>query len=117
MTGTLETPHVQQVSGIFQANLVAFEEEFELILVKKQICTYPLQDTMTDTLRIKASFNRGDTRRAPIEGVMPSNISSVVEFYRWWVLKSKIFDQKSIYSEETIVFFEYGEHQFVKNWA
>ena len=23
--------------------------------------------------------------------VMPSNISSVVEFQRWWVLKSKVF--------------------------
>ena len=33
-----------------------------------------------------------------------SNISSVVEFGRWWVLKSKIFGQKAIYSKETIVF-------------
>ena len=24
---------------------------------------------------------------------------------------------KSIYSKETIVFWEYGKHQFVKNWA
>ena len=28
------------------------------------------------------------------------NISSVVEFQRWWVLKSKIFGQESTYSKE-----------------
>ena len=32
------------------------------------------------------------------------NVSSVVEFEKWWVLKSKIFGQKSIYSKETVVF-------------
>ena len=45
------------------------------------------------------------------------NISSIVEFWRWWVLKSKIFGQKSIHSKGTIVFWDYGKHQFVKNWA
>ena len=29
---------------------------------------------------------------------MRSNISSVVEFQRWWVLKSKIFGQESTYN-------------------
>ena len=29
-----------------------------------------------------------------------TNISSVVEFQRWWVLKSKIFGQESTYSKE-----------------
>ena len=33
-----------------------------------------------------------------------NNISLVVEFYRWWVLKSKIFGQKSKYSKEIVVF-------------
>ena len=33
-----------------------------------------------------------------------TNISSVVEFERWWFLKSKISGPKSIYSKETIVF-------------
>ena len=33
-----------------------------------------------------------------------SNVISVVEFQRWWVKTSKIFGQKSIYSQETIVF-------------
>ena len=32
------------------------------------------------------------------------NISSVVEFQRWWVLKSKILGQESTCSKETIVF-------------
>ena len=36
--------------------------------------------------------------------VIDINISLVVEFLRWWVLKSKMFGQKSIYSKETIVF-------------
>ena len=31
------------------------------------------------------------------------NISMAVEFLRWWVLKSKTFGQKSIYSKENIV--------------
>ena len=52
-----------------------------------------------------------------VANCLNSNISSVVEFLRWWVLKSKIFGQKSIYSKEIIVFWEYGERQFVKNWA
>ena len=46
-----------------------------------------------------------------------TKISSVVEFQRWWILKTKIFGQKSIYSKEIIVFWEHGEHQFVRNWA
>ena len=29
---------------------------------------------------------------------LPNNIGSVVEFQRWWVLKSKIFCQESTYS-------------------
>ena len=37
------------------------------------------------------------------------NISSVVGFQRWWVLKSRILGKKSIYSKETIVICEYRE--------
>ena len=32
-----------------------------------------------------------------------SNISSVVEFQRWWVLKSKLFAQKSTCSKEILI--------------
>ena len=32
-----------------------------------------------------------------------SNISSVVEIQRWWVLKSKIFGQESTYSKEFLL--------------
>ena len=32
------------------------------------------------------------------------NINSVVDFQRCWVLKSKIFGQKSIYAKESILF-------------
>ena len=35
---------------------------------------------------------------------MFSNISSVVEFQRWWVLKCKLFAQESTCSKETVVF-------------
>ena len=42
------------------------------------------------------------------------NISSVVEFQRWWVLKSKLFVQESTCSKEIVVFCEYEEHQIVK---
>ena len=28
------------------------------------------------------------------------SVSSIVEFYRWWVLKSKIFAQESTYSKD-----------------
>ena len=33
-------------------------------------------------------------------GQLSTNVSSVVEFQRWWVLKSKIFGQESTYSKE-----------------
>ena len=31
------------------------------------------------------------------------NVSSVVEFQRWWVLKSKLFAQESTYSKEILI--------------
>ena len=34
---------------------------------------------------------------------MYSNIRSVVEFQRWWVLKSKLFAKKSTCSEEIFI--------------
>ena len=34
---------------------------------------------------------------------MCSNISSVVEFQRWWVLKSKLFAQESTCSKESLI--------------
>ena len=37
------------------------------------------------------------------------DISSVVEFQRWWVLKSKIFGQESTFLK--------GKKNSVKNWA
>ena len=40
------------------------------------------------------------------------SISSVVEFQRWRVLKSKVFHLSS--SEETVLFCKYNELQFVK---
>ena len=40
---------------------------------------------------------------------MSNNISSVVAFQRWWILKSQIFGQKSTDSKETIVFCEYND--------
>ena len=47
-----------------------------------------------------------------------SNINSVVEFKRLWVLKSKIFGQNQYTQrKQTIVFWEYGDCQFVNNWA
>ena len=33
-----------------------------------------------------------------------TNISSVVEFQRWWVLRSKLFAQKSSCSKEILIF-------------
>ena len=42
----------------------------------------------------------------PSCAAMNNKISSVVEFYTWWVEKSKIFGQKSITLKETIVYFE-----------
>ena len=42
------------------------------------------------------------------------SISLVVEFQRWWVLKSKIFGQESTYSNQNIVFFEYNECELVR---
>ena len=41
---------------------------------------------------------------------MHNNISSVVEFQRWWVLKSKIFSQESTYSRE--IFFKKSVDEF-----
>ena len=47
-------------------------------------------------------------KRAQTEskGGTDQNISSGVEFQRWWVLKSKIFGWESTYSKETFVFYE-----------
>ena len=44
---------------------------------------------------------------------MYCNISSVVEFQTWWVLKSKIFGQESTYSKD-FFFKSVDELQFVK---
>ena len=40
----------------------------------------------------------GIIRTEPL--ITQSNISSVVEFQRWWVLKSTIFGQESTYSKD-----------------
>ena len=45
---------------------------------------------------------------------LSTNISSVVEFQRWCVLKSKVFGQESTYSKEIVVFYEYNELRSVK---
>ena len=39
---------------------------------------------------------------------------SIVEFQKCWVLKSKIFSQKTIYLKESKVFCEYNSLQFIK---
>ena len=44
--------------------------------------------------------------------LLPTNISSVVESKRWWVLKYNIFAQESTCTKEIV--WEYWEHQFVK---
>ena len=44
------------------------------------------------------------------------NISSVVEFQRWWVLKSKFFGQESTYLKDFFLN-SVDEWRFVKNWA
>ena len=46
-----------------------------------------------------------------------TNVSSVVEFQRWWVLKSKIFGQESTYSKEKNSKNSVDECQLTKNWA
>ena len=51
---------------------------------------------------------------ALVKGALAVNISLVVEFQRWWVLKSKVFGQESTYSKEIVVFYEYKELRFVK---
>ena len=44
------------------------------------------------------------TSNAPSEQPwMPTNISSVVEFQRWWVLKSKLFAQESTCLKEILI--------------
>ena len=42
------------------------------------------------------------TKLAGLYNHIYNNISSVVEFQRWWVLKSKLFCQVSTYSKEKI---------------
>ena len=43
------------------------------------------------------------------------NINSVLELQRWWVLKSKMFGQKSTNLKKIIIFCEYNKGQIVKN--
>ena len=43
-----------------------------------------------------------------------TNISSVVEFQRWWVLNSKVFAQKSTSSKEIFSKKSYDDLRFVK---
>ena len=45
------------------------------------------------------------------------NMSSVVEFQKWWVLKSKIFGQESTYLKGKKSKQFVDEWQFIKNWA
>jgi hypothetical protein len=42
------------------------------------------------------------------------NISSVVEFQRWWVIKSKLFGQESTYSKVKFSKKSVDELRFVK---
>ena len=44
---------------------------------------------------------------------LSTNISSVGEFQRWWVLKSKIFGQESTYTKD-LFFKSVDELQFIK---
>ena len=76
----------------------------------------------TVSIDLDTIFNLPDYRRKHLcfdygKQLLGIIVSSVVEFKRWWVIKSKIFSQKSIYSKETNEFWEYGERQFVKIWA
>ena len=62
----------------------------------------------------EAAFGRGllrGGRGAPLGGCLWGaldniniNVSSVVEFQRWWVLKCKLFAKESTCSKETVVF-------------
>ena len=55
---------------------------------------------------------------AVLHPVLKVNISSVVEFQKWWVLKSKNFGQEStINSKKDFFKKSANEYQFVKNWA
>ena len=45
------------------------------------------------------------------------NISSVVEFQRWWVLKSKSLAKNPHTPKEIIFKKSYEECQFIKNWT
>ena len=45
-----------------------------------------------------------------------NNVILVVEFQRWWVLKSKLCGPKATFFKETIVFCEQNEQQFVKQF-
>ena len=44
------------------------------------------------------------------------NVSSVVEFKTWWVLKSKIFGQESTYPKDFILNPSMNYLQFIKKW-
>ena len=44
-----------------------------------------------------------DCKKEQLKQRLPTNISSVVEFQRWWVLKSKLFVQKSTCSKEILI--------------
>ena len=54
--------------------------------------------------------------RGNVCGLLP-NVSSVVEFQRLWVLKSKIFGQESTYLKEKNLKKSIDVYRFVKNWA
>ena len=47
----------------------------------------------------------GTTSKSPFEinKAVHSNVSSVVEFQGWWVLKSKLFAQESTCSKEILI--------------
>ena len=67
---------------------------------------------MDEHQRMKQYFNEyKQVRKICID------VISVVEFQMRWVLKSKILGQKWRYLKEIIVFCEYNEWQFVKNWS
>ena len=74
------------------------------IHVQPQVLLPQVVQSQVQQYQVQSQVQQLQPQVHQVQPQIQVNVSSVVEFKWWWVLESKIFGQKSIYSKETIVF-------------
>ena len=68
-------------------------------VIKEERC-FETKSFLSDAIM---AFREELEQRIKMAKEMKASVSSVVEFQRWWVLKSKIFAQESTCSKEILI--------------